>query len=152
MSSFTIFYSILAMSLLVIWLVVQFHMVYRAKSSRVMRIILTVIAIGLLIASVVVTGSVDDKLTGVASVIILLVFAFWPKGFTKTMLIANLNTVRQFAAISKIELITKEAETIVQVFSGQIQITTLKFKLDSQTLAKFLKERFPEKRLVVKSA
>ena len=151
MSSFTIFYSILAMALLVIWLVVQFHMVYRAKSSRVMRIILTVIAIGLLIASVVVTGSVDDKLTGVASVIILLVFA-WPKGFTKTMLIANLNTVRQFAAISKIELITKEAETVVQVFSGQIQITTLKFKLDSQTLAKFLKERFPEKRLVVKSA
>lgn len=83
MSSFTIFYSILAMSLLVIWLVVQFHMVYRAKSSRVMRIILTVIAIGLLIASVVVTGSVDDKLTGVASVIILLVFAFGQRGLLR---------------------------------------------------------------------
>lgn len=149
MSYFTIFYSLLAVILGVVWLLVEIKLVYRAKTSYIWRTILTIAALLLGGLTYKVTGSLSDQLTGYASMVIILVIAFWPKGLTQNSVIANLNTVRQLTTISKVVLTTTVDEVELRCFAGELQIAKLKFKQDPATLQKFLAQKLPKKRLVI---
>lgn len=150
MTGFTLFYGLLAIALFIIWLIVETKMVWRAKRNRLWTIFLCCVGILLLGLTLAMGRTLSDQITGVGSVVILIVIAFWPRGLTKTSLIANLNTIRQFAAISKIELLTQDDFVEVHFYVGEIRIAKLRFKTTVEKLQAFLKERFPKKRLVVK--
>ncbi|WP_208421897.1 laaL [Latilactobacillus fragifolii] len=150
MTGFTLFYGLLAIALFVIWLIVETKMVWRAKRNRLWTIFLCCVGILLLGLTLAMGRTLSDQITGLGSVVILIVIAFWPRGLTKTSLIANLNTIRQFAAISKIELLTQDDFVEVHFYVGEIRIAKLRFKTTVEKLQAFLKERFPKKRLVVK--
>ncbi|MSD83299.1 laaL [Lactobacillus curvatus] len=150
MTGFTLFYGLLAIALFIIWLIVEAKMVWRAKRNRLWTIFLCCVGILLLGLTLAMGRTLSDQITGIGSVVILIVIAFWPRGLTKTSLIANLNTIRQFAAISKIELLTQDDLVEVHFYVGEIRIAKLRFKTTVEKLQAFLKERFSEKRLVVK--
>lgn len=149
MSKFAIFYGLLAIGLLIVWIFAQFQMVYRAKSNRLWQAMMTVAALILCGVTVVMIGDLSDKVTGLGSALILLVLAFWPKGLTKNSVVANVNTIRQFAAISKIELTPVESVVELKFFAGEMQIAKLKFNVAQKTLVAFLQARIPKKRLVI---
>ncbi|WP_461226457.1 hypothetical protein [Lacticaseibacillus suihuaensis] len=93
--------------------------------------------------------TLNDYVSGLFIVGMLLVFAAWRRGISSMELVNGFGSMRPLAQLTQVQLSAASRGTQLVATVGQVTVVKMTFKQDATELAKYLKQQMPPQRVVI---